>query len=56
MFINVKVNGKVVRAMVDTGATHKFLYDWIVARLDLQIDKGNSKIKAVNSEAKPIVR
>lgn len=56
MFVDVKVNGQVVRAMVDTGATHNFLSDWIVARLGLRVDKGNSKIKAVNSEAKPIVR
>ncbi|KAG6621665.1 hypothetical protein I3842_Q008100 [Carya illinoinensis] len=56
MFVDVKVNGQVVRAMVDTGATHNFLSDWIVARLGLRVDKGNSKMKAVNSEAKPIVR
>lgn len=42
--------------MVDTGATHNFLSDRIVARLGLRVDKGNSKIKAVNSEAKPILR
>lgn len=56
MFVNVKVNGQVVREMVDTGATHNFLSDWIVARLGLRVDKGNSKMKAVNYEAKPIVR
>lgn len=44
--------------MVDTGATHNFLSDRIVARLGLRVDKGHSqiKMKAVNSEAKPIVR
>lgn len=36
--------------MVDTGATHNFLSDRIVARLGLRVDKGNSRIKAVNSE------
>ncbi|TYH76661.1 hypothetical protein ES332_D04G100900v1 [Gossypium tomentosum] len=56
MFVNVKVNGQVVREMVDTGATHNFLSDRIVARLGLRVDKGNSKMKAVNYEAKPIVR
>lgn len=54
MFVDVKVNGKVVRAMVDTGATQNFLSYWIVARLGLRVDKENSKMKA--SEAKPIVR
>ncbi|TYG73548.1 hypothetical protein ES288_D04G110600v1 [Gossypium darwinii] len=56
MFVNVKVNGQVVREMVDTDATHNFLSDRIVARLGLRVDKGNSKMKAVNYEAKPIVR
>jgi hypothetical protein len=27
MFVDVKVNGQVVRAMVDTGVIHKFLSD-----------------------------
>lgn len=56
MFVDVKVNGQVVRAMVDTGANHNFLSDRIVARLGLRVDQGNSKMKAVNSEAKAIVR
>lgn len=43
MLVFVKVNGQVVRAMVDTGATHNFLSDWIVARLGLRVDKENSK-------------
>lgn len=42
MFVDVKVNGQVLRAMVDTGATQHFLSDRIVARLGLRVDKGNS--------------
>lgn len=38
--------------MVDTGATH--LSDRIVARLGLRVDKGNSRMLAVNSEAQPL--
>jgi hypothetical protein len=31
VFVDVKVNGQVVRAMVDIGVTHKFLSDFIMS-------------------------
>ena len=44
MFVDVKVNGKgrAIATWVETGATHNFLSDWIVARLGLRVDKGKS--------------
>lgn len=33
MVVDVKVNGQVVRAMVDTGVTHKFLSDLVSKKI-----------------------
>lgn len=40
--------------MVDTGATHNFISGEEAKRLGLQLAKDTSKMKAVNSEARPI--
>lgn len=54
MFIDVKLNGKPVRAMVDTGATHNYLASSEVERLGLVLEKGVGRVKAINSAAQPI--
>jgi len=54
MYIDVCINGKSTRAMVDTGATHNFVADQEARRLGLKLEKDSSKMKAVNSEARPI--
>jgi hypothetical protein len=54
MFVDVKVNGKSIRALVDTGATHNFIAGTEVERLGLSLEKETSRIKAVNSAAQPI--
>ncbi|KAL0320233.1 UNVERIFIED_CONTAM: Retrovirus-related Pol polyprotein from transposon opus [Sesamum radiatum] len=41
-------------AMVDTGATHNFVTDREVQKLGLTLAHHSNRIKAVNSEAKPI--
>lgn len=43
-----------VHVLVDTGATHNFVYDKKVQRLGLSLTGDGSKIKADNSEAKPV--
>ena len=54
MFVDIKLNGKPLRALVDTGATHNFVAGTKVERLGLSLEKETSRIKAVNSAAQPI--
>ena len=41
--------------MLDSGATHNFVADRMVQRLSLKVSKCRSKIKAINSKAKPML-
>ncbi|KAL0352240.1 UNVERIFIED_CONTAM: hypothetical protein Scaly_1612700 [Sesamum calycinum] len=54
MFVDVKIHGKPVRAMIDTGATHNYLENAEVERLSVVLEKGVRRVKAVNSAAQPI--
>ncbi|CAN6472639.1 unnamed protein product [Victoria cruziana] len=54
MHLNILVNGRSTTAMVDTGAMHNFVSVEEAKRLGLTLEKGELRIKAVNSEAKPI--
>nr|CAD1839891.1 unnamed protein product [Ananas comosus var. bracteatus] len=54
MYVDVKLNGKTTRAMVDTGATHNFIATGEAEHLGLTLSKDGSRIKAVNSKAQPI--
>ncbi|CAA2959043.1 Hypothetical predicted protein [Olea europaea subsp. europaea] len=56
MYIDVKINEKPIRAMVDIGATHNYLACTEVERLELVLEKGSEKVKAINSAAQPIAR
>ncbi|XP_077237328.1 uncharacterized protein LOC143879007 [Tasmannia lanceolata] len=42
------------RAMIDAGATHNFVSEQEAKRLALKLEKDDWKMKAVNSEARPI--
>ncbi|KAK3042994.1 hypothetical protein RJ639_000971 [Escallonia herrerae] len=46
MYVDIKVNGKAIRAMVDTGATHNYISSTEVERLGLTLEK-----RAINSAA-----
>ncbi|KAG8380918.1 hypothetical protein BUALT_Bualt06G0066600 [Buddleja alternifolia] len=54
MYVKITVNGKVVMVMIDTGATHNFVAEREIQKLGLNVSEHSSRIKAVNSEAKPI--
>ncbi|KAL0446272.1 UNVERIFIED_CONTAM: hypothetical protein Slati_1755100 [Sesamum latifolium] len=51
MFVEVKIYGKPIHAMVDTGATHNYLASADVERLGLVLEKGVRQVKAINSTA-----
>ncbi|KAI9178183.1 hypothetical protein LWI28_023646 [Acer negundo] len=54
MYVMVHVNGRKMRAMLDTGATNNFLSQGEMDRLGLSVTNNISRVKAVNSTAKPI--
>ncbi|KAL2236196.1 UNVERIFIED_CONTAM: Transposon Tf2-11 polyprotein [Sesamum indicum] len=54
MFVDVKIHGKPIRAMIDTGASHNYLASAEVARLGFVLEKGVGRVKAINSAAQPI--
>ncbi|GAV84766.1 gag-asp_proteas domain-containing protein [Cephalotus follicularis] len=54
LYVNMKVQGQHVSAMVDTGAAHSFLAERMVNQLSLRVDKHGSRIKAVNSQAQAV--
>ncbi|XP_028060664.1 protein DNA-DAMAGE INDUCIBLE 1-like [Camellia sinensis] len=45
MFVDVKLNGKPLRALIDTGATHNFVAGTEVERLGLSLEKDGSRSK-----------
>ncbi|KAK2997309.1 hypothetical protein RJ639_025119 [Escallonia herrerae] len=51
MYVDIKVNGKAIRAMVDTGATHNYIFSTEMERLGLTLEKGCGQVKAINSTA-----
>ena len=53
-YVQVEKNGNGAEAMLDIGATHNFFDESMVQWLGLKVSKCPSKIKAVNSEAKPL--
>ncbi|KAL0401378.1 UNVERIFIED_CONTAM: Retrovirus-related Pol polyprotein from transposon [Sesamum latifolium] len=54
MFVDVKIHGKPIRAMIDTGVTHNYLASAKVETLGLVLNKGVGRVKVINSAAQPI--
>ncbi|XP_043700305.1 uncharacterized protein LOC122651025 [Telopea speciosissima] len=54
MYVEVHINGKPSRAMIDTGATHNFVSMEEAKKLGLKVSKEGGWLKAVNSQARPI--
>ncbi|KAI9173881.1 hypothetical protein LWI28_008043 [Acer negundo] len=53
MYVNIEVNGRVIQAMLDTGATNNFMARREADRLRLNLLESTSMINAVNSGAMP---
>ncbi|MUG03684.1 hypothetical protein ECC01_22195 [Bacillus tequilensis] len=56
MHIDIMLNGRTTRAMVDVGATHNFIADLEAKRLGLILKKSPSRMKVVNLVVKRIFR
>ncbi|KAK2976416.1 hypothetical protein RJ640_007454 [Escallonia rubra] len=52
--VTTQVNGKAIRAMVDTCATHNYISSTEVERLGLTLEKGYGRVKAINSAAQQV--
>ncbi|KAL2476402.1 Uncharacterized protein Adt_37138 [Abeliophyllum distichum] len=46
MYIDMRINGKPIKAMVDIGATHNYLASPEVECIGLVLEKGSGKVKA----------
>uniref|UniRef100_A0A3Q7I7Z1 Reverse transcriptase domain-containing protein n=1 Tax=Solanum lycopersicum TaxID=4081 RepID=A0A3Q7I7Z1_SOLLC len=49
LFVDAKLNGKDVRIMVDTGATHNFVTEQKAKKLGLNYVASNTKLKTINA-------
>ncbi|KAL6143999.1 hypothetical protein ACLB2K_054694 [Fragaria x ananassa] len=55
LYVDVKVEDKTVRALVDCGATHNFMTSEEARKLGVRVTKESGSVKAVNTAAIPIV-
>ncbi|KAK8933505.1 hypothetical protein KSP39_PZI015300 [Platanthera zijinensis] len=51
---SLKANGKVTKALLDTGSTHNFMTEQEAKRLGLHVSKGDGWLKTVNGVARPL--
>lgn len=54
MFVSATINGQVVHALLDTGATYNFISKDETKHLGLEVTKEGGTMKVVNSPAKRI--
>nr|XP_016484332.1 PREDICTED: uncharacterized protein LOC107804898 [Nicotiana tabacum] len=54
MFVEMNVNGKPIRAMIDTGAAHNYLASTLVERLGLVVEKGRDVERSSGPIPEPV--
>ncbi|XP_047335495.1 uncharacterized protein LOC124939022 [Impatiens glandulifera] len=54
MFVEAVIEGKRVKALVDTSATHNLMREGVAKALGLHINQSRGTIKSVKSKAKPV--
>ncbi|KAL0303799.1 UNVERIFIED_CONTAM: hypothetical protein Sradi_6248000 [Sesamum radiatum] len=54
MMVTGRINGKKMKALVDTGATNNFVSNRVVHKLGLDVKHCDRQVKAVNSKAVPV--
>ncbi|KAL0345996.1 UNVERIFIED_CONTAM: hypothetical protein Sradi_4430900 [Sesamum radiatum] len=54
MMVAGRINGKEMKALVDTGTTNNFVSDRVIHKLGLDAKHCDSQVKAVNSKAVPV--
>lgn len=54
MYVALKVDGREVLALLDSGATHNFIARSKVADLGLKVMKSSCQVKTLNSVAQPV--
>ncbi|XP_042517491.1 DNA damage-inducible protein 1-like [Macadamia integrifolia] len=54
LYVDMKINGHAVRAMVDTGAMRSILASDVAKQLGLKLKTNLSRIKPVDTEASPV--
>lgn len=55
MYVDLIVNGKPIRDVVDTGASHNYVSEAEARRLGLTLVPSKGRAKAINSAAQPVV-
>ena len=55
MYLTIEVNGKQVKAMLDTGATNNFVDGTVVDRLGLSVERSTSQVKSINTKVRDIL-
>ncbi|XP_074282705.1 uncharacterized protein LOC141607243 [Silene latifolia] len=54
MYVEISINGKSTRAMIDTWASHNFVTPDEAKRLEMKLNRESGSMKDVHSSAKPI--
>lgn len=54
LYVDLTLNGRAIQGMVDTGAMYNFINEWISTQLGLRASEHASRVKAINSQARPV--